>query len=136
MKKEFQLSDRREFLADGLRGAALFVALASGRGQAAEKASTANPFAYDVSRLSKTDPKLIAYEEVARWKSPHAEAKRITAGPGDTLYVCAGRYVTAMSRDGVRGLGDRPARCRPMRGGEGGRHDLRGPARSHRSLRR
>ncbi len=104
MKKEFQLSDRREFLADSLRGAALFVALASGRSQAAEKASTANPFAYDVSRLSKTDPKLLAYEEVARWKSPHAEAKRIAAGPGDTLYVCAGRYVTAMSPEGVRGL--------------------------------
>jgi hypothetical protein len=54
MKKQFQLSDRREFLADGLRGAALLVALASGRGQAAEKGSTANPFAYDVSRLSKS----------------------------------------------------------------------------------
>ena len=104
MKKEFQLSDRREFLADGLRGAALFVALASARTQAADKAGTPNPFAYDVSRLSQTDPKLIAYEEVARWKSPHAEAKRIAVGPGDTLYVCAGRYVTAMGRDGVRGL--------------------------------
>jgi hypothetical protein len=104
MKKEFQLSDRREFLADSLRGAALFVALASGRSEAAEKAGTANPFAYDVSRLSKTDPKLIAYEEVARWKSPHAEAKRIAVGPSDKLYVCAGRYATAMSRDGVPGL--------------------------------
>jgi len=104
MKKEFQLSDRREFLADGLRGAALFVALASGRSQAADKGGTANPFAYDVSRLSKTAPKLIAYEETARWKCPHPEPKRIAAGPGDTLYVCAGRYVTAMSREGARGL--------------------------------
>jgi hypothetical protein len=102
MKKEFQLSDRREFLADSLRSAALFTALASGHGQAAEKTGTANPFAYDVSRLSKTDPKLIAHEEAARWKSPHPEPKRIAAGPGDTLYVCAGNYITAMSREGAQ----------------------------------
>jgi hypothetical protein len=104
MKKEFQLSDRRKFLADGLRNAALLSALASGHSQAAEKADAGNPFAYDASKFSKTDPKLIAYDEAARWKSPHAEPKRIAAGPGDTLYVCAGRYVTAMSREGVRGL--------------------------------
>jgi hypothetical protein len=104
MKKEFQLSDRRKFLADSLRSAALLTALASGHGQAAEKTGTANPFAHDVSRLSKTDPKLIAYEEAARWKSPHPEPKRIAAGPGDTLYVCAGSYVTAMSREGARGM--------------------------------
>jgi hypothetical protein len=103
MKKEFQLSDRREFLADSLRRAALFTALASGRSQASEKAGTANPLTYDVSRLSKTDSKLIAYEEVARWKSPHSQAKRIVAGPGDMLYVCAGNYVTTMSREGARG---------------------------------
>jgi len=74
MKKEFQLSDRREFLADSLRSAALLAALATGRSQAADKAGSPNPFAYDVSRLAKTDPKLIAYEEVTRWKCPHPGA--------------------------------------------------------------
>jgi hypothetical protein len=104
MKKEFQLSDRREFFADSLRSAALLVGLASGRSQAEEKTAAANPFAYDVSRLTRTDPKLITYEEVARWKSPHPEPKRIASGPGDTLYVCAGPYVTAMSPEGAHRL--------------------------------
>jgi hypothetical protein len=104
MKKEFQLSNRREFIADSIRSAALFTALASGRSQAAEKAGTPNPFAYDVSRLSKTDPKLVAYEEIARWKCPHAEPRRITASPDQQLFVCAGDYVTTMKPDGQRGL--------------------------------
>ena len=104
MKKEFQLSDRREFLADGIRGAALLAALASGRSPAAEKAGTKNPFAYDVSRFSKTDPKLIAYEEIARWKYPHAEPRRLTMSPDQQLFICAGNYLTAMKPDGQRGL--------------------------------
>lgn len=104
MKKEFQLSDRREFLADGLRSAALLTALAAGRSRAADKPAASNPFAYDVSRLSKTDPKLIAYEEVARWKSPHAEPKRIAVGPDQRLFVCAGNYITATDATGQSGL--------------------------------
>ena len=104
MKKEFQLSDRREFLADGLRSAALLTALATGRAPAAEKAGTANPFAYDVSRLSKTDPKLIAYSEVAHWKCPHADPRRLAMAPDGTLLVCAGNYVTALNQDGQPGL--------------------------------
>jgi hypothetical protein len=104
MKKEFQLANRREFLADGIRSAALMTALASASSQAAKKAGTPNPFAYDVSRLSKTDPKLISYEETARWKCPRNEVRRIAAGPDERLCVCAGNYITVMTRDGQRGL--------------------------------
>jgi len=104
MKKEFQLSDRREFLADSLRSAALLAALATGRSQAADKAGSPNPFAYDVSRLAKTDPKLIAYEEVTRWKCPHPEPRRIAVSPDQQIFVCAGNYVTAMSTAGQRGM--------------------------------
>ena len=104
MKKEFQLGSRREFLADGIRSAALVTALASASSQAAKKAGTPNPFAYDVSRFSKTDPKLITYEESERWKCPHKEPRRIAAGPDDQLYVCAGNYITSMTRNGQRGL--------------------------------
>jgi len=104
MKKEFQLASRREFIADSVRSAALLTALASARSQAAKKAGTPNPFAYDVSRLSKTDPKLIAYEQTARWKCPHAEPRRIAISPDQQLFVCAGNYVTVMTRDGQRGL--------------------------------
>jgi hypothetical protein len=104
MKKEFQLSDRREFLADSLRSAALLAALASGRAQGAGKADASNPFAYDVSRLSKTDPKLIAYTEVARWKCPHADPRRLAVAPDGQVFVCAGNYVTVSSPDGRPGL--------------------------------
>lgn len=103
MKREFQLSDRREFLAAGLRGVTMLATLTSLRSQGAQK-ETANPFAYDVSRFSKTDPKLISYEEIKRWKSPSAGARRLAIGPDDTLYICAGNYVTAMDREGGRGL--------------------------------
>src|SRR6266545_4880447 len=103
MKREFQLSDRREFLAAGLRGVTMLAALTSLRSQGAPK-ETPNPFAYDVSRFSKTDPKLIAYEEVKRWKTPRAGARRLAIGPDDTLYICAGNYHTAMDSGGARGL--------------------------------
>lgn len=82
---------------------AILGAITSQRGQAAEKNAT-NPFAYDISRLQKTDHKLIAYEESTRWKAPHAGAKRIAIGPDDTLYICSGNYLTAMNRSGDRGL--------------------------------
>ena len=65
---------------------------------------TANPFAYDISRFQKTDPKLVTYEEVTRWPIPHKEARRIAIGPDDQLYVCAGNYINGLSRAGERGL--------------------------------
>lgn len=103
MKREFQLHDRREFLEHAFRGAVAFTALASTRARAAEKAA-ANPFAYDLSRLEKTDPKLITHEEVKRWKVPHADARRIALTPEGQLLVAAGNYVTAFSLDGERGF--------------------------------
>src|SRR5262249_49081525 len=65
---------------------------------------TPNPFAYDVSRFSQTDPKWIAYEEIKRWRSPRTGARRLAIGPDDALYACAGNYVTAMDSNGARGL--------------------------------
>src|SRR5688572_28823562 len=99
MKREFRLSSRREFFGQSTSALALLSAIATQRGQAAEKGAS-NPFAYDVSHLQKTDPELIAYEEVARWKAPHPEAKRIAISHDDTLYVCSGSCVTAMSGAG------------------------------------
>ncbi len=103
MKREFQLASRREFFSQTAGAVAILGVIATQRGQGAEKAAT-NPFAYDVSRLQKTDPKLITYEAAARWKAPHAGARRIAIAPDDTLYVCSGNYLTAMNRSGERGL--------------------------------
>ncbi len=103
MKREFQLASRREFFGQTAGAMAILGAIASQRAGAAQNPSK-NPFAYDVSHLQKTDPKLIAYEESARWKAPHPEAKRLAIGADDTLYVCAGSYVTALNAAGERGL--------------------------------
>jgi hypothetical protein len=103
MKREFQLASRREFFGQTAGAMAILGAIASQRAGAAENPAK-NPFAYDVSHLQKTDPKLIAYEETARWKAPHPDAKRIAIGADDTLYVCAGSYVTALNAAGERGL--------------------------------
>jgi len=113
MKREFELASRREFFGQTAGVMAVLSTIAAQRVQGAESKST-NPFAYDVSHLQKTDPKLIAYEETARWKAPHAEAKRIAPGPDDTLYVCSGNYLTAVSRSGEPGIeiaASEPTRC-------------------------
>jgi len=103
MKREFCLSSRREFLGHSTGALAALSAIATQRSQAAQKDSL-NPFAYDISRLEKTDPNLIAYEEHAHWKAPHPEAKRMAIAHDDTLYICSGNYVTALSKSGEQGM--------------------------------
>ena len=103
MKKEFQLLDRREFVADAIKSATLLAAFASARASAAEKAAT-NPFAYDLSRLEKTDPKLISHQEVRRWRAPHADARRLALAPSGKLWLASGNYVTEFTSAGERGL--------------------------------
>jgi hypothetical protein len=103
MKPEFELFDRREFFG-ALTKAAAILGLAGGAATAAKGQGKANPFAYDISRFQKTDPKLIAYEEVSRWPIPHKGARRVAIGPDDQLYVCAGNYINRLSRSGQIGL--------------------------------
>lgn len=113
MKREFELSSRREFLGQTAGVMAILGTIATQRANGAE-ASSKNPFAYDVSHLQRTDPKLITYEETARWKSPHLQAKRIAVGPDDTLYVCSGNYLTALNRSDARSVEiatSKPTRC-------------------------
>ncbi len=102
MKREFRLSSRREFFGQSAGALAALSAIATQRSQGAQKGPP-NPFAYDISRLQKTDPKLITYEETARWKAPHPEARRMAIAHDDTLYICSGNYVTAMDKSGERG---------------------------------
>ncbi|MDO8542853.1 MAG: hypothetical protein Q7S40_20620 [Opitutaceae bacterium] len=89
---------RRRFVTTVVHGAALASAGAlTGR---PALAATGNDFAYDVSRFSKTDPKLIAWEEVSRRTCPVREARRIAFGPGDVLHVAAGNEIVRLSPDG------------------------------------
>ncbi|MGA3180871.1 MAG: hypothetical protein ABSF38_11045 [Verrucomicrobiota bacterium] len=103
MKPEFELVDRREFLGVVTKTAAL-LGLAGATGANAQDKGTTNPFAYDVSRFQKTDPKLIAYEEVTRWPAPRKQARRLAIGPDDQLYLCAGNSIDRLTREGRRGL--------------------------------
>lgn len=105
MKPEFELFDRRQFFGVATKAAALIGLAAGVRAGATEPAQeSVNPFAYDLTRFQKTDPKLIAYEEVARWPLPHKEARRLTCGPNNQLYVCAASYINCLSVTGQRGL--------------------------------
>ena len=76
MKKQNPTITRRDFLKETAGGAGILAvgsgsfAASIGLGRAASAGKDANPFAYDVGRLSKTDPKLIHYEQVGLFPQP------------------------------------------------------------------
>lgn len=95
---------RRSFLKHGATAGALAAAgsaldIWEQLALAANSADT-NPFAYDVSKLAKTDPALIHYSEVGRIRCPHKGPRRLTCGPDDRLYLTAGNYASILDRDG------------------------------------
>ncbi len=110
---------RRHFLRE-TAGSAGILAVGSGSfaasvglARAAGADKDANPFAYDVERFRKTDPKLIHYEQVGRFTAPLVP-RRMVIGPEDRVYIAAGNAVSVLDRDGARiseiGLGT-VARC-------------------------
>lgn len=103
MKTEFNLFNRREFVNYAAKSAAALGLISAASARAANEQSS-NPFAYDISRFQKTDPSLVAYEEVTRWPCSRKEAKQFAIGPHDQVHVCAGNYVTAHTASGHPGL--------------------------------
>ncbi|MCX6928810.1 MAG: hypothetical protein NT154_37200 [Verrucomicrobia bacterium] len=108
MQNRKQSITRRHFL-KGTAGGAGILAVGSGSfaasiglASAASAGKDANPFAYDVERLRKTDPKLIHYEQVARFLSPIPDPRHIVIGPEDTVYIAAGNSVSVLDREGTR----------------------------------
>ena len=93
---------RRQFMRKIAQSAA-FVGIGTYAARAASAAES-NPFAYDVSRFSKTDPKLIAWEEVSRRTCPVKDARRLAIGPDDTVHVIAGNQIVRW-----RAAGDLPS---------------------------
>jgi hypothetical protein len=108
MKNQKPAITRRDFLRETTGGVAAFAvgtgALGGsiGAARAASAGSQPNPFAYDVERLSKTDPKLIGYEQVAQFAGPQSDARRICIGPEERVYIAAGDYVSVLDREGRR----------------------------------
>jgi len=60
-----------------------------------------NPFGYHVPSDGKTDPRLLAYQQIKRFTVPRSDARRLTCGPDDQLYVAAGNYVTVLDSTGA-----------------------------------
>jgi hypothetical protein len=99
---------RRQFIKESARGSGVLavsgtaIAASAQLARAASAGKEANPFAYDVGRLRKTDPKLVHYEQTGRFPSPYPNPHRIAVGPEDRLYVAAGNYVSVLDREGGR----------------------------------
>jgi hypothetical protein len=93
---------RRRFLKQSIHGAGLL----AGSGSVFKSAAGAeSPFAYDVERLRKTDPKLVGYEQVGRFPVPNSRPRRIAfGGPENRLYVAAGSSISVLELDGTRCL--------------------------------
>ena len=98
---------RRGFVKAAAGGAALLGALGTigyfgmaRRNQRSTDRPTHNPFAYDLTPLNKTDPKLIHYEETSRIRCPHDDPRRITIGSDDQLRVASGNYISVLDREG------------------------------------
>jgi hypothetical protein len=93
--------NRRRFWLRGFSGAAVAAGAAwvTTSGRAADGGR--NPFAYDVEKYRRTDPKLVGYERVTRYPSPKPSPRRMALGPGDRVYLAAGKTVTVVDRGGT-----------------------------------
>ena len=100
---------RRKFLKHGLQGAATVaaggavaaVAMRQVRKQMNAPTPKANPFAYRVDHLSRTDSQLIHYEQVGSFHTPRAESRHIAVTPDGSLVLGAGNYVAVLDVEGA-----------------------------------
>jgi hypothetical protein len=120
MKNRNRTITRRRFLKETAGGAGMLAvgsgsfAVSAGLARGGSAGQEPNPFAYDVERLRKTDPKLIHYEQAGHFPGPNPDPRRIAIGPEDRVYIAAGDSVSVLDREGTRvndiGLGA-AARC-------------------------
>jgi hypothetical protein len=93
MKRSGRILNRRQFISRGIRsagvcalgGAAAVLPATAVRSNG--ETSSASPFAYDVDRLSRIDPKLLVYEQIGTISGLGLEPRRIGIGPQNRLYV-------------------------------------------------
>ena len=96
--------NRREFIrASGGLGLAGLAASANPAAHAAAPGK-ASLWAYDVTRYETTDPKLIGYTELRRFKAPRSDARRLALGPDGRLWITAGNYLAAVDDGGRPGV--------------------------------
>ncbi len=102
MRSQNQGISRRKFIGHGaglvaIGASVLEMSVAS---RAGEKTAAGNPFAYDVARLEKTDPKLIGYQQLKRFPGSNPEPRRLAVGPDGRLYIAGRNGVTLFSPNG------------------------------------
>ncbi len=109
-----RIISRRRFFEASAAGLGFLAGAAAAARQEAVAGSTQNPFAYDLDRLGKTDPKLLKFEEVRRFPCGILEPRRIAVGPGGRVYVAGRAGIRVLGGEGaaVDTLSlDGPARC-------------------------
>jgi hypothetical protein len=93
---------RRKFIKQ-TGGRAALLALSGAAIQASARrvrAAAANPFAYEVERFAKTDPKLVLYEQVAKFSAGNPEPRRLALGPDGRLYIAGRKGLTVLATEG------------------------------------
>ena len=100
-----RLVTRRNFLqhaTNAAKIAGLGVALHSFEGRAKAAATAPNPWAYDDSAFRHTDPKLIGYAEIRRFRSARSSPRCLCLDEGDKLFIGAGNYITPYDPTGAQ----------------------------------
>jgi len=99
MKNSAPTISRRQFLGRSLVGA-VWVTTHAGAVRQVAAAKQQNPFAYDIERFTRTDPKLVRYEETRRFACPQPEPRRLCLDAEDRVYVAAANHVCVFSKEG------------------------------------
>ncbi|SPE61420.1 conserved hypothetical protein [Verrucomicrobia bacterium] len=100
-----RLVNRRDFLQRAtetakLTGLGAALGLFDGR-VAATATPTVNPWAYDDSKVRKTDPNLLHYHEVGHFRCARPSPRCIALTSDERLLIGAGKYLTEHSFDGT-----------------------------------
>ncbi len=92
---------RRQFLRRSAAAAGVIGLTAALSRRSLGAGARANAFAYDVSRFSKTDPKLVLFDEVRRFTAPREDVRKIALGPENRVYIAAGKQVSVVDAQGI-----------------------------------
>src|SRR5579859_6606411 len=104
-----QSLSRRQFIEQSVRGVGL-CALGLGGALLAKTVASAqaagdpgsNPFAYDIGRVARTDPRLVTYEQVATFADLGADPRRIAVGGNDRIYIATKSGVNSFDLNGTK----------------------------------
>ncbi len=115
MRGKIQPISRRQFIRQGAGLAAVSASvLEATLARASDKPAAGNPFAYDIARLEKTDPKLVGYRQLKRFSGRDPEPRRLAVSADGRLFIAGRKGVTILSPDGEVAAEislSEPARC-------------------------